>query len=392
MQTSQTAGSRFKDFYHRHTKQIALLAAMVLFVVAAGYTSLYTLRKNVTITVNERASGSEIQTITVNNAPVGMTVSEVLEENNLPADDGLYAYNVSLETPLRAVDTIDVSHRVPGTLTVDGQVREFDSTAATVGDLLAEENIQMSALDTVTPAADTPLTTDNAAITINRISEQRESREETIPFTTQETEDPNLATGTTTIDIPGLAGKKIVTEDVTYSDGRSVSRNKVGEEVVLQPIAQVQRRGTGASTNLNALATIPAGGVTAGTTLTNEAAAATTGNGTSLSDSDFDLVCAIVEHEGGSNYESALAVMSCVMNRVDSGNWGGSDPVSVLTAPGQFASYLDGYYRQFLGNSSSVVQQAVRECMAGKRTHNYTCFRSYQTSGSVNIGGNWYFN
>lgn len=106
---------------------------------------------------------------------------------------------------------------------------------------------------------------------------------------------------------------------------------------------------------------------------------------------NFDLICAVVQHEGGASYESALAVMSCVMNRCDSGAWGGTDPVSVLTAPGQFSSYLDGYYTQFLGRTSTEVQRAVIDCMNGKRSHPYTSFRSYPTWGSTNIGGNWYF-
>ena len=80
------------------------------------------------------------------------------------------------------------------------------------------------------------------------------------------------------------------------------------------------------------------------------------------------------------------------MNRVDSGAWGGSTALGVLTAPGQFASYLDGYYTQYLGAEIPEVRQAVRDCMeGGVRSHPYMSFRSYQTSGSVNIGGNWYF-
>ncbi len=106
---------------------------------------------------------------------------------------------------------------------------------------------------------------------------------------------------------------------------------------------------------------------------------------------NFDLICAIVQHEGGASYEGALAVMSCVMNRVDSGRWGGSDPVSVLTAPGQFSSYLDGYYKQFLGRTSLEVQRAVLDCLNGKRSHPYQSFRSYPTSGSIQIGGNYFF-
>lgn len=105
---------------------------------------------------------------------------------------------------------------------------------------------------------------------------------------------------------------------------------------------------------------------------------------------DFDIICAIVASEGGTSYEGAMGVISCIMNRVDAGY--GPDAISVLTAPGQFASYLDGYYIQYLGNAPAAVQQAVIDCMEGGiRSHNFTSFRSYQTSGSVNIAGNWYF-
>lgn len=110
----------------------------------------------------------------------------------------------------------------------------------------------------------------------------------------------------------------------------------------------------------------------------------------SQEDQDFDLICAIVASEGGTSYEGAMGVISCVMNRVDAGY--GSDAISVLTAPGQFASYLDGYYIQYLGNAPAAVQQAVTDCMEGGiRSHNFLSYRNYQTSGSVNIGGNWYF-
>lgn len=111
----------------------------------------------------------------------------------------------------------------------------------------------------------------------------------------------------------------------------------------------------------------------------------------SQEDQDFDIICAIVAHEGGTSYEGAMGIISCVMNRVDAGY--GPDAISVLTAPGQFASYLDGYYTMYLGGKySNTVKQAVIDCMEnGIRSHNYLNVRSYQTSGSVCIGGNWYF-
>lgn len=125
----------------------------------------------------------------------------------------------------------------------------------------------------------------------------------------------------------------------------------------------------------------------------NGVTSVSTGNSTrDINTSDFDLICAIVAHEGGTSYEGSLAVISCVMNRADSGRWGGTDPLSILTAPGQFASYFDGYYVQYLGADIPEVRQAVTDCIEGGiRSHPYTSFRSYETSGSVNICGNWYF-
>jgi len=126
---------------------------------------------------------------------------------------------------------------------------------------------------------------------------------------------------------------------------------------------------------------------TSSTTGTNT----TTGNATAAID-NMDFICAVVCQEGGSSYEGALAVISCMMNRVDSGAWGGSDIISVITAPGQFAAYLDGAYTKYLGQDLPEVRQAVTDCMqGGKRSHSYQSFRSYYwIDGCVNICGNYY--
>ena len=107
---------------------------------------------------------------------------------------------------------------------------------------------------------------------------------------------------------------------------------------------------------------------------------------------NFDLICAVVQQEGGASYEGALAVITCIMNRADSGRWGGNDPVSVITAPGQFSAYLDGTYTRYLGCSSAAVQNAVRDCIGkGVRIHPFQSFRSYPTPGSTFIVNQWFF-
>ena len=126
---------------------------------------------------------------------------------------------------------------------------------------------------------------------------------------------------------------------------------------------------------------------------TSSSTAASTTNGSTADPGDqLDFICAVVAAECNASYDGALAVISCVMNRVDSGKWGGHDAVSVLKAPGQFAAYLDGPYKRYLGGKyPGYVKQAVIDCMQnGKRNHPYQSFRSGSSYGVWNCGGNSY--
>lgn len=112
------------------------------------------------------------------------------------------------------------------------------------------------------------------------------------------------------------------------------------------------------------------------------------------SEAELDLMCAIVAQECNSSYDGALAVISCAINRANSPSWGylGGDPLSQLKAPGQFCYSIDTNWQSRLnGNYPDYVKQAVLDGIKGQRNHNYLSFRGYQTTNSINIGGNWYF-
>lgn len=65
-----------------------------------------------------------------------------------------------------------------------------------------------------------------------------------------------------------------------------------------------------------------------------------------ITEYERELIAEVVEHEAGSDsigcYDKACCV-AAIMNRVRSGNWGGSDVYSVLSAPGQFSGFYPGY-------------------------------------------------
>jgi len=120
---------------------------------------------------------------------------------------------------------------------------------------------------------------------------------------------------------------------------------------------------------------------------------------TNYSQSDLELIWAIVAQEDNGSYKGALAVISSAMNRVESPTWNyeGSNALAQLTAPGQYCYSNDTYWQARLGgNVPDYVKQAVNDCLKkGKRNHNYTSFRSTKgkTTGAdaVQIGGNWFF-
>lgn len=116
------------------------------------------------------------------------------------------------------------------------------------------------------------------------------------------------------------------------------------------------------------------------------------------SQEDLELIWAIVAQEDGGSYEGALAVITSAMNRADQ-NYGGhgTDPLSQLTAPGQYCyspevSDPSLWQSKLGGNVPDYVKQAVNDCLAsGLRNHSYLNFRSTQAPGRVQIGGNWFF-
>lgn len=107
-----------------------------------------------------------------------------------------------------------------------------------------------------------------------------------------------------------------------------------------------------------------------------------------LSDSDRDLICAIVSAESDQSYDDALAVASVILNRCEAPNWinsHGTNPVSQATAPNQFVVYQSGSYKKYTnGNAPNTVQQAVDDALNGVRNNEYLSFRSNGSTGYSN--------
>lgn len=117
---------------------------------------------------------------------------------------------------------------------------------------------------------------------------------------------------------------------------------------------------------------------------------------TDLNADQYSVLIAVVRQEGGDSYESAYAVMSTIVNRVNQGGWG-SGVWGVITAPGQFEAYGAGHYYRHLGVPHPAVEQAIQDVLAYGPNHSMNSFwesgyADMMGRSGVDIGGNRYFN
>ena len=368
--------------FKENKKRAAVITAMVLFVTALGFTCAFNLTRDITVTVDKSVASAQPETTTLTSVNMNQTVGQVLSANDISTDG--YTVDVDLDASVRDVSDITLKANTKGTVSVDGQTIDYDQADKTVGDLLQTLGVQVGADDVVTPSADTALTTDVTAITVDRVEYKEEQRQEEIGFETTETEDSSIDSGTTTVDTQGVNGVKTITEKVKYMNGVRIDALTESEEVTTEPVTQVQRKGTKAAASSDTSSSS-----TAAASSDSGSSGTYTGTAVSVSSSDFDMICAIVSHEGGTSYKGAAAVMSAVMNRYDAGY--ASSPLGVLTAAGQFSSYLDGYYTMYLGGGyGSAVEQAVTDCLNGYRMHSYKNFHAGYGSGEYIVNQTFY--
>lgn len=129
--------------------------------------------------------------------------------------------------------------------------------------------------------------------------------------------------------------------------------------------------------------------------------------GKGLEDWQLNILYAVVQQEAvgltsesqlrPDAYESMLAVMSSMTNRVDGSDWYGTNIYEVMTKRNQYEAYGADHYKPHLGNITETTKRAVHDGLKGVKNHNFLNFRSdwyaeqYGYTG-VNIGGNVYFN
>ncbi|MEW6242627.1 MAG: G5 domain-containing protein, partial [Chloroflexota bacterium] len=147
------------------------------------------------------------------------------------------------DTPIRGALTVTYAPARDLSVAVNGRVVQIRSSAATVGQALAEAGIPLIGLDYSLPSENEPLPADGQ-IRVVQVSESLTLALESIPFTTETIQSPEVAFGVQEVVQPGQAGLAISRVRIRYEDGREVSRITESESVVRAPQTRIVNTGT----------------------------------------------------------------------------------------------------------------------------------------------------
>lgn len=170
------------------------------------------------------------------------TVDAALAELNIRAEGAQLSVSRSAPLGRQGLD-LTISNPKQLTLVVGGAKKALSTNDLTVADVLTSNGVSLGSLDTVAPAATTPLTT-GMSIVVTRVSQKTETVTESIGYSVTKVSDPTMSKGQTKTVTAGKAGSKRVTYTSTFVNGTLKTKVAVSTTVLTAPVAEVRKVGT----------------------------------------------------------------------------------------------------------------------------------------------------
>ena len=169
------------------------------------------------------------------------TVQEALDQLGYQMSD-FVSVSRSQRLPLRPTDIVI---RQPQSVLVvhDGKRQQVTTTAATVGQLLADLGVAVGTHDRVSAPLNSTLV-GRSTVVVLRVHNQLLTRTVQIPYRTTKKADGSLYRGTTEIVRSGRTGAARETDLLIYVDGKLAAKSVVARRVVQAPRDQVVAVGT----------------------------------------------------------------------------------------------------------------------------------------------------
>ncbi len=179
---------------------------------------------------------------TTENIVFAGTVAELIEQQGVVLSDKLVS-SVNVKAVVTNNLEVEILNSYDLTINVDNEKRFVKSTAATVGELLEEQNIVLDSDDEVSPTADTALSNE-MVVDVLRVEYVTREAEETVEFTSKTKYSSAMLKGTSKVTQKGVNGTKTVVYKDKVVNGEVQSSTVESETITKQPVAQVTTVGT----------------------------------------------------------------------------------------------------------------------------------------------------
>jgi resuscitation-promoting factor RpfB len=147
-----------------------------------------------------------------------------------------------LASPLKSNLQIAIEPSTPIEVSVDGQLIKTRTRRKTVGDVLNDLGVTLLGEDYTQPAIDAAVESD-AVVKVVRVREEFLIEQEPIPFNTETVADDSMEIDTSSV-TDGQSGVKQKRVRVRFENGQEVTRNVEDEFVLEPPVSKVYRYGT----------------------------------------------------------------------------------------------------------------------------------------------------
>lgn len=210
--------------------------AIIMVISAITVITTSTLLSIKTVTVKE--NGHELITA----ATFSGTVEKFINASGIVVGEYDKVSPPMLST-LKKNQEINITRAYPLNISVGGQVQTVMAAGQTVAEILEVNNITMDSMDIISPSLDS-VVNKNTQITITKVTSDMVPVQEELAFTIIQTPNSNLDRGITRVVQEGKAGTKEVMYNVTYSNGKELSRQAAGERIVTEPVNKIVEYGT----------------------------------------------------------------------------------------------------------------------------------------------------
>ena len=209
------------------------MLAIILVVVCIASAVVYSDRKNITLTID----GDSQELATYSN-----TVGELLKSKRIVLSEK-DKISVPLDTVLTNHSIIAIKRAVNIVVAVDGSEGPLLTAEETVDAMLFAEGIVLKENDKVIPSRESAIAAD-LRVEVIRVDTKNVTETKAVKYKEVIKSKTNLPNNIRKVETEGRDGEKKITYQVTYENGKEVSRKVIKEAISKAPIDRVVLQGT----------------------------------------------------------------------------------------------------------------------------------------------------